>query len=64
MTRGATDALFKKLSSFRQFVSDPDLVEQVKQLEGDRLKKCRYEIRKIMQATKSLVERTGPPDKD
>jgi len=50
IARGATNEVYKKLHSFREYILDTDIENLIFEMKEDQLKKCLFEIKKIFQA--------------
>ena len=56
IAHGADNAILKQLIKFRDYVVNPDIKSLLKKMEQGQRKKCLYEIKKIMRASKQLYE--------
>jgi hypothetical protein len=55
--RGAGNVILKKLTSFKEYILDPDIESIIFDMERAQKKKCVYEIKKISQATTRIQKK-------
>lgn len=55
---GVTNDIYNKLSSFRNKVANPDIIQSIKKMNSEQKKKCRFELKKIKESIEVIYKGT------